>query len=339
MLPALVIGGSIFFGCSLLNGAHALELVKPDSSLALCPGGGMPAGLKLPSFSQLGEDQKAITLLGPKVGGTFIETGAYNGLYMSNTKLLEYAFGWSGLLVEMVPKHFHELRQYRSERSVPLHSAVCEGAPRMLNFSEAIGSSSVEDRQVQTARQQRRTSKVPCDSLGAMARRAGLEAVDFMSIDVEGYELEVLRSFDWTIPVSVVVVEVFQLSKETLQAVVELLRDKGHLEEVDAGACAWRGEPGKSRRMCKGNENKWFVSAELAARYRALPAAAKDSPQVFYDEYTYVGEATTELNQPHARPKPGAPHLPVAHPEYAGVRGATWRDSLSPGKWTCPSPP
>jgi hypothetical protein len=40
-----------------------------------------------------GEDAKLVELLGPLVGGTFIETGAYNGLWMSNTKLLEYAFG------------------------------------------------------------------------------------------------------------------------------------------------------------------------------------------------------------------------------------------------------
>lgn len=121
--------------------ALALHKVAPNASLAVCPTGkfiaGTPGGPKqfLPSFSHMGEDMVAVALaaqlLGGKVGGTFLEVGGYNGLCWSNTKLLEYAFGYSGLLIEASPGSYREMRMYREARSVTLHRAVCEGEPRV----------------------------------------------------------------------------------------------------------------------------------------------------------------------------------------------------------------
>src|SRR3954452_5124823 len=36
--------------------------------------------------------------------GFFIEAGAHDGLTQSNTALLEFCFGWKGLLVEPIPE-------------------------------------------------------------------------------------------------------------------------------------------------------------------------------------------------------------------------------------------
>lgn len=124
--------------------ALALHKVAPNASLAFCPTGKFSAGTDgakhlLPSFSHMGEDMVAVALasqlLDGKVGGTFLEVGGYNGLCWSNTKLLEYAFGYSGLLIEASPGSYHEMRMYREARSVTLHRAVCEGEPRVSTIA------------------------------------------------------------------------------------------------------------------------------------------------------------------------------------------------------------
>jgi hypothetical protein len=109
----------------------------------------------------------------------------------------------------MHPRHFRELELYRGARSVPKQGAVCDGKPRTLNFTNGMGSSTADEGRLGNAKPGSLLS-VACDGLGAYAKRAGITKVDFMSIDVEGVELEVLSSFDWSIPVQVAVIEVFQ---------------------------------------------------------------------------------------------------------------------------------
>lgn len=52
-----------------------------------------------------------LILLYPKIveSGTFLEAGAYDGEFLSNTLYLEHEFGWRGVLVEANPDFFHQL--------------------------------------------------------------------------------------------------------------------------------------------------------------------------------------------------------------------------------------
>ena len=42
---------------------------------------------------------------------------------------------------------------------------------------------------------------VPCRPISAMLELAGVRSIDLFSLDVEGGELLVLQTFDWSIPV------------------------------------------------------------------------------------------------------------------------------------------
>jgi len=50
------------------------------------------------SFSQFGEDVAAIRYFGLRRGGIYVDVGAYDGIYLSNTAMLELQFGWRGVL-------------------------------------------------------------------------------------------------------------------------------------------------------------------------------------------------------------------------------------------------
>ena len=64
--------------------------------------------------SQFGQDINVIeNIYKHKENGYFVEVGAYDGLYMSNTYLLEYKYKWKGICVECNPIHFNNLIQNR----------------------------------------------------------------------------------------------------------------------------------------------------------------------------------------------------------------------------------
>lgn len=70
---------------------------------------------------------------------------------------------------------------------------------------------------------------VPCRPLGKILRDAGISFVDFFSLDVEGAELQVLKTMDWSIPVRVWVIEMAgMLSAEIKAEIVELMARHGY---------------------------------------------------------------------------------------------------------------
>jgi hypothetical protein len=48
-----------------------------------------------------------------KKTGTYIELGAVDGIFQSNTKFFEDTLGWTGILIEPEPDKFKELTQNR----------------------------------------------------------------------------------------------------------------------------------------------------------------------------------------------------------------------------------
>mmetsp|Transcript_15617 Transcript_15617/g.37270 ORF Transcript_15617/g.37270 Transcript_15617/m.37270 type:complete len:140 (+) Transcript_15617:2-421(+) len=49
--------------------------------------------------------------------------------------------------------------------------------------------------------------QVLCGPFGKYLRLVGVKRIDLLSIDVEGAELDVLETMDWTIPVHVIIIE------------------------------------------------------------------------------------------------------------------------------------
>ena len=79
------------------------------------------------AYSQHFEDQTLLPTLLHAAGGrpgTFVELGAFTGIALSNTLLLERCFAWTGLLIEANPTNYMELT--RANRTAAMrHSGVC----------------------------------------------------------------------------------------------------------------------------------------------------------------------------------------------------------------------
>lgn len=172
-----------------------------------------------------------------KTNGTFIETGAGNGVKASNTLFFEEQLGWSGLLIEGSTENFVQLvRGGRRQRAVKTFSAVCERAGSAKFVGDGLAAGAVEDMTRHHIESWGRHFKnlevydVPCERMEVLVRRAGIgRVVDLWSIDVEGGEWRALNSFDWKgYNVRVVVIEMGRSCFVRGQNRCEmLLREKG----------------------------------------------------------------------------------------------------------------
>jgi FkbM family methyltransferase len=119
--------------------------------------------------------------------GFFVEVGAFDPVVFSQTWALEQR-GWDGLLVEPVPAQAQALRERRRARVI---EAAC-GPPELHGTTAAMtlagGRSHLGEGGAEGP-----TIQVPVRTLDSMLVAAGVTAIDFLSIDVEGLEVDVLR--------------------------------------------------------------------------------------------------------------------------------------------------
>jgi len=153
--------------------------------------------------SQIGQDLFALYESKSKRKGFFVEFGATNGIDLSNTYLLEKSFGWEGILAEPA-KVWHEA--LRRNRSAEIETkCVWKDSDSSLVFNETdepelstIDAFTSEDMHKET-RVNGKTYYVNTISLNDLLEKFNApRVIDYLSLDTEGSELEILKSFDFT---------------------------------------------------------------------------------------------------------------------------------------------
>lgn len=126
--------------------------------------------------------------------GFFIEVGANDGISQSNTWHLEKYDGWSGLLVEAVPRLERLCRRFRNARVVHCALGSFAAAGQTLEISDNDLMTSVKA----SGDRAEKTFAVQVRPLSAILDEMGSPKIDFFSLDVEGFELDVLSGLDLT---------------------------------------------------------------------------------------------------------------------------------------------
>ena len=126
----------------------------------------------------------------------FVDVGAADPEFGSQTWDLEQA-GWSGIVVEPRPDMAQKLRR---DRRATVYEVACS-SPRNVGRSMTLhlrgGYSSLNDSLVVAGLQPQGTISVAVNTLDAILAEAKAPTpIDFVSIDVEGHEVEVLDGFD-----------------------------------------------------------------------------------------------------------------------------------------------
>ena len=193
------------------------------------------------SYSQMQQDLFALWASGKKQGGTFVEFGAIDGLVDSNTLMLEESFGWSGLLIEPLPWYEGLLRRNRQRSEVVMGAIDPQypPAPTRLVLTVAGPVSSLQN--YETADEHadtRRRLGLPLEVQGlnltdTIRSKLPGRHIDFMSIDVEGAELDILEKFPFAqFDVGAMCVEVNDREQDR-RKVIELGRENGFRTAFD----------------------------------------------------------------------------------------------------------
>ncbi len=140
--------------------------------------------------SEFGQERMALELLDNKRDGFFIDIGATDGFTRNNTWTLEKEFGWKGVCIEPVLASYLALSRIRSCGT--LHACVGDSAQfGVVRFFEDPGNHEVSKIAPNGNR------LVPCLTLNHILDSLGVREVDFLSIDTEGNEFNILRCLDY----------------------------------------------------------------------------------------------------------------------------------------------
>ena len=156
------------------------------------------------SQSQIMQDLWVLFELSERRGGFFVEFGATNGVTMSNTHLLEKRFGWTGILAEPNPAFHARLGRERdcNISHDAVHATTGEAAflcTERPAFSRLAGIEPDDVFEREGRRTVRREQTVKTVSLNDLLDRHNApDRVDYISIDTEGAELDILSTFDFT---------------------------------------------------------------------------------------------------------------------------------------------
>ncbi len=155
----------------------------------------------LKSFSQCKEDIILDELTGHKRRGFYIDVGAYDPYRFSNTMRF-YLRGWRGINIEPDTERWSRFSQMR-KRDINLNIGIAKKKGSLTYYRiDPPTLSTFEHRQAQAYIKQGFSilETVNVDVLplrDVLQKYAKGTKVDFMSIDVEGLEMQVLESNDW----------------------------------------------------------------------------------------------------------------------------------------------
>jgi len=186
------------------------------------------------SRSQIRQDLFVLSQLNFKKNGYFVEFGATNGVNLSNTYLLEKEFGWTGILAEPAICWHDDLKINRSAKIET--RCVWKDSKSTLTFNEVgelstINSYSDSDFH-QGKRKKGNTYEVETISLNELLEKHQAPAdIDYLSIDTEGSEFEILNHFDFSDRSFKVIT--CEHNFTTVEKIFELLVKNGYVRKLE----------------------------------------------------------------------------------------------------------
>jgi len=189
-------------------------------------------------FAQEGEDIVLARLFSGQKNGFYIDVGAHHPRRFSNS-YWAYQRGWRGINIDSAPGSRAQFNRVRP-RDINIEACISETGNHVefFVFPEGALNTAVSARKDEIENHTQSPGKrvvVSADRLGSILEAhlpCDMEIVDFMSIDVEGSEMAVLRTNDWSrCRPRVVVIEVLSRVLENVGESEEIrfLKDLGYV--------------------------------------------------------------------------------------------------------------
>tara|TARA_R100000935_G_scaffold16940_4_gene33461 strand:- start:22378 stop:23115 length:738 start_codon:yes stop_codon:yes gene_type:complete len=155
------------------------------------------------SYSQEGEDLILKRIFEGQKTGLYVDVGAHHPKRFSNTYLF-YKMGWRGINIDAMPGSMDEFKKIRPE-DLNLEIAISQKLETLMFYIlnepalNTFDKLSAEKYLINTKYKIIEKKELKTFPLGEVLVKYNSERkqIDFMSIDVEGLDLSVLKSNDW----------------------------------------------------------------------------------------------------------------------------------------------
>ncbi|MBY0109993.1 MAG: FkbM family methyltransferase [Candidatus Babeliaceae bacterium] len=146
-----------------------------------------------------------------KRNGVFVDIGAHDGISISNTYFFEKQLGWTGICIEPIPEVYERLCQNRTCITVCGAISTFNGKSDFLKvsgYAEMLSGLvknydsrhlSRIDWECNHYKGSKKVIEVECYKLNDLLEKYGLYTIDYLTLDIEGGELDVLKSIDFDV--------------------------------------------------------------------------------------------------------------------------------------------
>jgi FkbM family methyltransferase len=138
-------------------------------------------------------DKKLLKYLNFKEG-FYIECGANDGVNQSNTWYFEKVLNWRGVLIEPNKTSFKNLKNNRSSKNIFRNVALVSEDFKNKNEEIYLSENNLESKLTNTVSPL--SQKVATETLNNILKEHNINKINFFSLDVEGYEEEVLKGLN-----------------------------------------------------------------------------------------------------------------------------------------------
>jgi len=205
-------------------------------------------------YSQIGQSQYVDKLLQRRRNGVFLECGAYDGEELSNSLFFELHRNWTGILIEANPIRLQSLIRKNRNAFVVRGCLSVTTRPAIVKFTmhpyfAGEISGSVDETVNKSVNSYDRSSHnasfktlskstgfpeiyVHCFPLMSIVNSLNIHHIDYISLDVEGAELAILNTIDWTrLTVDVFTIE-YGAKLHKLNELRTFFKKTGHYKEA-----------------------------------------------------------------------------------------------------------
>jgi FkbM family methyltransferase len=182
-----------------------LDQVKRSKVISLARESLRPIYRRIRPYASLNSLDRKIEKYLPR-NGVFIEAGANDGLNQSNTLFLARRYGWTGILIEPVPRLHARCVKNRKDSlcvNAALVSPVESGKTielidvDLMTQVKLSRSFKASEESLKAAEKvqgiKRREISITGRTLSEIIEDSPFQTIDLLSLDVEGFEMEVLQ--------------------------------------------------------------------------------------------------------------------------------------------------
>jgi FkbM family methyltransferase len=188
------------------------------------------------SFGKSGDDIQLYKLIKNEVPGAYVDIGCWHPIKASNSYFF-YLRGWKGICIDPNPELGSLFTRYR-KNDIFVNAAISEINDNLKYYSFQEGYESMNTVNTDFIKYHHLEKKiksiveVPSFSLKSVLDHnlSKNERLDFFDIDVEGFDLEVLKSNDWDQyrPKIIMIESKTNLKMDIYSDIVTFLNDKGY---------------------------------------------------------------------------------------------------------------